>query len=330
VVLGLIDPDAFLSGTMPLDREAAVRAVGGLAEELGLTVEEAAAGIIRINAHQAATLIRQRTVEQGLDPRDFVLYAFGGAGPVHAFAFAEELGVEGVTIPLGNGASTLSAFGIAASDVIRNFEADVALKAPFDADALRVAVEGLKAEALEKMAELGFAADQVEIEATAMARYAEQLMHATPLPLPERIDPDAAAELSRLFDAEYMRLYGEAALAAFADVEIFSVRVSAHIPQEIAEASAAAGERQGGIEPTGTRDVYWPRVSDWVASAVYDGSQLRPGDSLQGPAVVQLPHTTVTVAAGQELTVTDNLNLVLRLPQAAAGTGAQADVMHVH
>ena len=80
VVLGLVRADTFLDGRMPLDRDAAVAAVGRLAGRLGLTVEETAAGIVRINNMQAATVIRQQTLERGLDPRDFVLYAFGGAG----------------------------------------------------------------------------------------------------------------------------------------------------------------------------------------------------------------------------------------------------------
>jgi N-methylhydantoinase A len=136
IVLGLIDPDRFLDGRMQLDRAAAERAVGRVAEQLGLSLEATAAGIVHINNYSAATLIRQRTIEQGLDPRDFVLYAFGGAGPVHAYGYADELGVSEVIIPLGNGASTLSAFGIAASDVVRSFEKDFHMRAPFAADKL--------------------------------------------------------------------------------------------------------------------------------------------------------------------------------------------------
>ena len=72
--------------------------------------------------HASATLIRQRTLEQGLDPRDFVIYAYGGAGPLHAWGFSAELGAGEVVIPLGNGAATLSAFGIAAGDLVQHHE----------------------------------------------------------------------------------------------------------------------------------------------------------------------------------------------------------------
>src|SRR5262245_38534642 len=85
VVLGLLRPESFLAGRMPLDEEAARAAVGRLARSLGLGLEETAAGIVNVNNLRAATLIRQQTLERGRDPRDFILYAYGGAGPVHAF-----------------------------------------------------------------------------------------------------------------------------------------------------------------------------------------------------------------------------------------------------
>jgi N-methylhydantoinase A len=130
VVLGLLRPGSFLGGRMPLDEDAARAAVGRLAGQLGLGLEETAAGIVTVNNLRAATLIRQQTLERGLDPRDFVLYSYGGAGPVHAFGYAAEIGVREVLIPLGNGASTLSAYGIAAGDVTRFTEVETALRAP--------------------------------------------------------------------------------------------------------------------------------------------------------------------------------------------------------
>ena len=122
VVLGLLSADGFLGGRMPLDREAALAAMAALGERVGLSADETAAGILRINNARAAELIRQQTVVRGYDPRDFVVYAYGGAGPLHAFAYAKELGVKGVVVPLGNGASTLSAYGCSTSNLVLNVE----------------------------------------------------------------------------------------------------------------------------------------------------------------------------------------------------------------
>src|SRR5947209_8086266 len=187
VVLGLLRPEAFLDGRMPLDRGAAVAAVGRLATRLGLTVEETAAGILRINNMRAATVIRQQTLERGHDPRDFVLYAFGGAGPVHAFGYAAESGVREVVIPLSNGASTLSAYGIASGGVVLHRELERSLLAPFDGPALAAAVAELRDAALADLAATGLAGD-AHVEIDALMRYREQLMHSLEIPLPPPAD----------------------------------------------------------------------------------------------------------------------------------------------
>jgi N-methylhydantoinase A len=317
VVLGLIDPDAFLGGQMRLDAAAAEHAVRGIAEPLGLSVEEAAAGIVHVNNQKAALLIRQRTVEQGLDPRDFVLYAFGGAGPVHAFGFAEALGVREVVIPLGNGASTLSAYGIAATDVLRTFEQQCSLFAPFDSEALAGIVGDVEARAAAAMRASGFDAGELVFERVAVMRYAEQYLHDLPLPLPAGpLDGDACAQLARGFDEEYARLYGEGARSIFQAVEIFGVRVNASVPIGLAPPGADDPSPNGGrrmVTGENVRQVYWPEEHAWVPTAVHDGRGLRPGDALHGPAVVELPHTTVAIDASHELTVDSAGNLALLL-----------------
>jgi N-methylhydantoinase A len=317
VVLGLIDPDAFLGGRMQLDSDAARRAVGRVAEPLGLGIEEAAAGIVHINNQKAAVLIRQRTIEQGLDPRDFVLYAGGGAGPVHAFGFAEELGVGQVVIPLGNGASTLSAYGIASTDVVRLFERQCSLFAPFDAGALAEVVDDLETEALTAMRDSGFDPEAIVFERVASMRYAEQFLHELPVTIgAAAVDEASCSRLAKSFDAEYSRLYGDGARSIFQAVEIFGVRIAARVPLGFATAVPATGSRNGNpdaITSEKVRQVYWPDDGAWVPTAVYDGAALVPGDALFGPAVVELPHTTAAVAAGQRLAVDGLGNLVLTI-----------------
>jgi N-methylhydantoinase A len=317
VVLGLIDPDAFLAGRMALDPAAAERAVRSVAEPLGLSVEEAAAGIVHVNNQKAALLIRQRTVEQGLDPRDFVLYAFGGAGPVHAFGFAEALGVREVVVPLGDGASTLSAYGIAATDVARTFERQCSLYAPFDSQALERVVAELEAEAAAAMSESGFEDAAVGFERVAIMRYAEQFLHDLPIALaPGAIDRETCEQLAQRFDQEYARLYGEGARSIFQAVEISALRVTASVPLGFTPTPADGAAVNGGrrmVTGSRTRQVYWPEERAWVPTAVYDGRRLRAGDTLHGPAVVELPHTTVAVAATHRLTVDATGNLVLFL-----------------
>jgi N-methylhydantoinase A len=302
IVLGLIDADRFLGGRMTLDPEAARRAVATIAEPLGVSIEEAAAGIVEVNSFSAATLIRQRTLEQGLDPRDFALYAFGGAGPVHAFAFAEELGVGEVVIPLGNGASTLSAYGIAASDVMSTFEQECRISAPFSPSELAEAVAAVEGRALAAMEDAGFERSEVELRRTALMRYAEQLLQELPLDIPadRPIDDASGAALAERFDSEYARLYGEGARAVFQAVEIFAIRIAARVP--LGFTAAIAGSTDGtraDLAPGRTRQVFWPQERAWVETAVHDDADLAPGTMARGPAVIDLPHTAVCVAAGQ-------------------------------
>jgi N-methylhydantoinase A len=321
VVLGLIDPERFLGGRMALDREAARAAVERLAGQLGLSVEETAAGIVRLNDHSAATLIRQRTIEQGLDPRDFVVYAFGGAGPVHAFGYAQELGVREVVVPLGNGASTLSAYGIAASDVMRPFERECRVRAPFDAGELAAIVASTEEEARTAMREAGFAEEDVVLEREVLMRYAEQFLAELPLALDGgQVDDQMCAALAERFDAEYVRLYGEGARAVFQAVEIFAVRITARVALGVTARDGApsgpdADDAAPGVAVVAdeTRSVFWPGAQAWIPTAVHDGASLPPGGTVAGPAIVELPHTTVAVADGQRLRRDARDNLVLSL-----------------
>jgi N-methylhydantoinase A len=289
VVLGLLRPEAFLDGRMPLDRDAAVAAVGRLAARLDLTVEETAAGILRVNNMRAATVIRQQTVERGHDPRDFVLYAFGGAGPVHAFGYAAESGVREVVIPLGNGASTLSAYGIASGDVVLYRELERSLLAPFDGPALATAVAELRDAALADLAATGVTGD-AHVAIDALMRYREQLMHSLEIPL---TTPVGGATLLADFNKEYVRRYGAGGTSVFQAVEVFALRARVSVPAGIPVARPAP---TAATEPART-DVYWPGHGR-TATDVYRGA---PTD-ITGPALIELAHTTVAVPPGATLT----------------------------
>ena len=314
VVLGLLRPDGFLGGRMPLDENAARAAVGALAAELGLGLEETAAGIVTVNNLRAATLIRQQTLERGLDPRDFVLYAYGGAGPVHAFGYAAEIGVREVLIPLGNGASTLSAYGIAAGDVTRFTEVETALRAPFEDAALAREIARAVSRAREAMVAAG-ADEEPRIEIWALMRYQEQLMHSLEVP----IDPaDTGAErLTSRFTDEYARRYGASAASAFQAAEVFALRVRARAPAAIGPVIDAvpSAAPSGSGAPGQVAQVYWPDAVQRLDTHVYDGDQLADGTEISGPALVELSHTTIAVPRGASLTA-DRGHFRLRLPAA--------------
>ena len=300
VVLGLVQPQEFLGGRMPLDRGAAVAAVGRLAGRLSLSVEETAAGIVRVNDIHAATVIRQQTVERGLDPRDFVLYAFGGAGPVHAFGYAAESGVREVVIPLGNGASTLSAYGIASGDVVLYHELERSLLAPFDDAALADAVTEVRDAALAGLAATGAAGDP-SVQIDALMRYREQLMHSLEIPVSPAMD---GATLLGGFEKEYTRRYGDGGTALFQAVEVFALRARVSVPSGI---PIPRPELTAPAKP-GRADVYWPGHG-WTTTDVYRGA---PDRTVAGPALIQLAHTTISVPPGASLSADPRGELHLR------------------
>jgi N-methylhydantoinase A len=317
VVLGLLRPEAFLDGQMALHREAARAAIAPLAEAAGLSIEQAAAGILTINNSNAALLIRSRTLEQGHDPRDFIVYAFGGAGAVHAFGYAEELGAKSVLVPLGNGASTLSAYGIAAADTIRYFESECRLRSPFDPVALEAALT--QAESAARAA-LGGEAEDSAIERSVLLRYAGQYFQSISIPVGDGVVDEAFCQrLLHDFEVEYERLYGEGARIVFQSVEAFAVRLKlvgarGFQPSERDSAAGRLVVRNEGHK------VFWPAVGDWLTTKVYDGETVGLADRIEGPALVELPHTTVAVAPGQSLRSDSFGNLVLMI-----GSRAQED-----
>ena len=308
VVLGFLRPSAFLDGRMPLDRQAALTAMNGLAEQLGLSVEETAAGILEINNMRAATVIRQQTLERGHDPRDFVLYAYGGAGPVHAFGYARESGVKDVVIPLGNGASTLSAYGIASGDVLIYQETEVPLVAPFTgatAEQMVAVLTEVESSARAALGKLDIGGD-ARIEIDALMRYREQLMHTLEIPVSLPAEVGTGEKLLSGFHGEYARRYGQGGTALFQKVEVFAFRARVFVPADIPVPNPHAD----ADVPVATADVYWPGQG-WTPTAVHGGI---PAHAVAGPALVELAHTTIAVPPGAELSHATTGELLLRLP----------------
>src|SRR5437016_10823443 len=151
VVLGTINPDNFLGGRIKLDRKKAVDSVQRIASALGLSLMEAASGIARIAEFKMADIIRKTTVEKGFDPRDFVLFAFGGAGPAHAGVFARELGVQQVIVPQKEIASTWCAFCAASADILHVYEQVDIQASPFEAARVNATLDALEHKASGQM-----------------------------------------------------------------------------------------------------------------------------------------------------------------------------------
>ena len=305
VVLGTINPDNFLGGRIKLDREKAVEAVRRIADPLKLSLMEAASGIARIAEFKMADIIRKMTVEKGLDPRDFVLFAFGGAGPAHAGVFAYELGVQKVVIPQKQIASAWCAFGAASADILHVYEQVDIQPSPFDATRVNGALDTLQKKANDRMDGDGIAKPRRRFQFSLDMRHRGQINEVEVM-LPEKRLKTALMEaLLRRFYTRYEQLYGRGSSYGQARLEIVTLRLraTAATPRPKLSSARRLSTRISAKAGLGKRDIYWADLKKAARSPVYDGALLVPGNRVVGPAVIETTDTTVVVHPRRSLKV---------------------------
>ena len=305
LLLGYLDPENFAGGSLTLDRAAAEAAIKKIADPLGLSQLEAAAGIVKIAEFQMADLIRKVTIQKGFDPRDFVLFAFGGAGPVHAGVFAKELGVSKVIVPQRETASVWCAFGAAAADVLHVHERVNMMRSPFDV----VELNNVLGE-LENRAKAELTADEILPERQHL-RFALDMRHKGQI---NEVEVEisgsslAEADLPKLRDAfvgQYERQYGQGASLPGARLEIVTFRCRAAAdtakPRLTRADKMTATIDGAALRPA--RLVFWTEYSETIDTQVFNGEKLVPGNGVSGPAIVETADTTVVLHPEQTLAV---------------------------
>jgi len=303
LVLGYLDPDNFAGGRMTLDKQAAEEALGEVAKTLGMSTLECAAGICRIVELQMADVIRKVTVEKGYDPREFVLFAFGGAGPAHAGVFAAELGVKRVIIPQRKAASTWCAFGAAAADVLHIFEHSEIMVTPVPARRINSALEDLEKKAAALMKSEGIAQNRQRFEFSLDVRHRGQINEVEVTLDAPRLKNDHETELRKRFVERYEKLYGRGSALAGAQLEIVVARLRARAltPRPKLVASKRATRAIPAKAKRESRSIYWPDLGKMRPTPVFDGEKLAIGNRIAGPAIVETADTTVVVHPGRRL-----------------------------
>lgn len=301
-VLGITDPTRFLPSSDDAALRAAHDAIGRLGEQIGLSTEEAAAGISEIVDQMMAEKIRRMTVYRGHDPRDFVVFAFGGASPAHAGAFSRELGVEAVVVPIGNIASVLSAMGTVSGDVSHLYDRPLRAIAPFDMAQLEAELAALEARGTAQLTDEGFAPEEIEFSRTVSMKYGAQVFD---VEVPFETGDDSDGLVAR-FEAMYEQRFGRDSGFAPAGIEVVRIRVEA-FGRLARPRLAEVGGDAGPAEPVAERQVYWRELSARVPTPIYD----RVGAEIAGPAVIELPDTTIAVRPEQRIATDTHGNLVL-------------------
>ena len=303
LVLGYLDPENFAGGRMKLNKKAAEESIQDLGKQIGMTAIECAAGICRIVEFHMADVIRKVTVEKGFDPRDFVLFAFGGAGPAHAGVFARELGVKKVIVPQRKAASTWCAFGAAAADVLHIFEHSEIMPTPVDAGRVNKIISSLENRARQLMTAEGIAADRQRFEFSLDVRHRGQINEVEVALDAPRLKNDYELPLRKRFVAKYEMLYGRGSALAGAQLEIVVCRLRARAltPRPKLVKARSSSLKVPANASRGKRDIYWPDLRKRRPTPVYDGERLLSGNRIKGPAIVETADTAVVVHPGTQL-----------------------------
>ena len=347
LLLGYLHPTSLAGGALRIDRALAERSMrDAIAGPAGLSITDAAYGVHLIASSNMVRAIKSVSIERGRDPADFILMAFGGAGPIHACAVAESLGIGTVLAPPAAG--LFSAFGLLRAEVehhtVRTVLVDTAAADPA---ALRTVLDEMRNELIARAGEEGFEESQVACTASFDLRYAEQSSEITVGLDAPRVDDAVLREVERRFEEEYERTYGHrGAVKAF---ELVSCRLVARIDRGGTHASvdgfdgrggfgrggsdgrSGAGGRGRGVSADGsnrerpagtedraggssgkTRQVFFGPGAGWVDTPVVARRELAAG-ARPGPAIIEEYDSTIVVPPGWRMCLDGGGNVVLRV-----------------
>lgn len=320
IVLGYINPDYFLAGSMKIYREKAEEAIKRVADPIGLSVVEAAQGIYRIVNSHMADLIRKVTIERGYDPRNFSLFAFGGCGPTHCNAYGADVGTKTIIVP--HNATGFCAVGIASSNIGHFFEKScittigIATLEASDEQVKKInsTFNELIAEAKLQLEKDSIPESQWILIRRADMRYQDQIHELTiPISKEGELDKKGLKTLCEDFMLQYEKVYGPGSSSKRADISLVNLRIDAigPIPVKIEMIKYASDSSDPSAAYIGSRKVWWAAEKYPVDTPIYRGEKLANGNIINGPAVVDFYGTTVPIGIDQRLTVDEYLNLVL-------------------
>ncbi len=312
MLIGYMDPNIFLGGTMRLDPARARQIFAEkIAQPLGMNVEKAAFGIYRVATAQISDLIHEITVERGLDPRDFVLHAFGGSCGIIAGMFGAELQVKRMVIPYT--ASVNCAFGLVSADIVHEYSQTALLPVPSPPQAINDIYKPMIEHARRQLKDEGFADAAIRLEWSIDLRYSRQVHEVTTMV--RSVTPFDEAGLHQLvadFEAQYERKYGKGSAFREAGIEMTMFRLTARglIDRPRLEPLPLAGADSGPAK-TGRRPIFVEAKNGMAEADIYDFEKLKPGNVITGPAVIHTPITTIVLQANQRSTMDGYRNVLI-------------------
>ena len=293
LLLGRLNPEYFIGGEQKLFPDLAETAVKKLSDQLGMNVIEAADGIIQIANASMVGAIRLISVQRGFDPREFVLVAFGGAGPLHANDLAQELEIPKILIPMSPGVT--SALGLLVSDVKHDYvQANITPMETVDLQANSRIFEGLETRARQVLTSEDIPASDISFLRYLDIRYIGQ-SYELKIPVENRLlEPDDKESINAAFFKEHERAYGYA--TASEPTEVVNLRLTAIgsiSKPTLRELDVGDGDCSGAVKSK--RPVYFSKLGKNVTCKIYDRYKLKSNDCIDGPAIVEEIDSTVVI-----------------------------------
>ena len=302
--LGRLHEERFLGGAMKLRKDFAEKALSELSLKLAQPITELAAGILRIATINMATAVRRVTIERGYDPRDFAMVAFGGAGPLHAVDVAREIGMNRVLIPPQPG--HFSAYGMLFADFRYDLtETIVTLLDGADLKKIDELFDRLKLDAEKKFKNIS-----TPILSTRFIKYAEMRYrrqeHTIKIRLPDKINN--TEELSKLFESTYKQRFGHAS-----NMEIEIVMLRLVIEGRTSRPDLKSSHHNSGVEINPEKRQIWFEGQGFVEGQVWQRSNLKSGEIIVGPGVIEEEASTTVLTPGDNASLDEMGNIVITL-----------------
>jgi N-methylhydantoinase A len=308
LILGLIDPDKFWGGAVRLDVEAAKQALAPLADQLGGSLEEVAAGFHQVAVTHMGGAMAKVSLGRGYDPRDFTVLGYGGGSGLFLAEVCEELGIKRLVMP--RAAATFSAYGLLFADAI--YSAQTTAEWGFGAgpvDEINALYDRLEAQAVASLRREGFDDSRTSVRREADAKFVGQSFEISMDMPPQPLTEADRAALTEKFMGEYERVYGAGAAWEGFPIVLHTARVVASgITDKPPLGAGAANGKPTTVEPSGERVIRLRAGT--VTAKTYDGSSLHPGVVIEGPALIDDVDTTLLVPERDKLEIDDLSNYV--------------------
>lgn len=310
--LGYLNPDYFFGGNIKVNKAKTEKAIyEKLAKPLGISPIEAASGVFDIVNNMMGDAVRGFIAEKGFNPNEFVIFAYGGAGPLHASSYGELAGVRRTIIL--NLAPTFSAFGIGVSDLLHRKSSSILMLEPFLEDKLRGVFTDLETKALDDMKGEGLAANELEITYSLDMKYSGQIHEIT---IPCKRDSGSYKafneEIKRDFIEKYELVYGKGSAYTYGGVEIVGINVDilGQLPKpSFAPDKSFSEDASGAIK--GKRKAFFGKANGFIDTPVYDSDRVKFGNRIRGPAILEGSETTILILPDQEGLVDKFKNIVI-------------------